>query len=132
MANGNGIGNGKGKKSVGEKGASQPPSYTKILTPFEKQKEGKKLKDIKPERKGSLEKMLLQESMGVEKQSDVPHLEPKKAKPVPISGSRPERTVEKLPEQPKPKHRVPVKDVITNIKLGINDFRQRQEESRYK
>jgi len=54
----------------------------------------------------------------------------KKAQPIDTSGSRPKREVEKLPEPPKPKHKLSPKEVITNIKLGINDIRQRNEDSR--
>jgi hypothetical protein len=54
----------------------------------------------------------------------------KKAQPIDTSGSRPKREVKALPEPPKPKHKLSPKEVITNIKLGINDVRQRNEESR--
>ena len=80
-------------------------------------------------KRGSLHRMPLQKSMGVEKQTNelVP-MESKKAQPIEIS--RPERKVEKLPEAPKPKHKLSPKEVITNMKLGINHMRQLNERSR--
>lgn len=50
--------------------------------------------------------------------------------PQKIETSKPRTSPEKLPDAPKPKHKLSPKEVITNMKLGINHMRQLNEESR--
>ena len=115
------------EKSLAKKGVKEA---------VEKAKQGLNEKDFGIESKveGSLSrnKPINLESMGVEKQGGQVHIEPRKAQPIDTSGSRPERKVEKLPEPPKPKHKLSPKEVVTNMKLGINHMRQLNEQSREK
>lgn len=50
--------------------------------------------------------------------------------PQKIETSKPRTSPEKLPDAPKPKHKLSPKEVVTNMKLGINNMRQRNEEMR--
>ena len=50
--------------------------------------------------------------------------------PQKIKTSKPRTSPEKLPDAPKPKHKLSPKEVMTNMKLGINHMRQLNEESR--
>ena len=61
------------------------------------------------------------------KKQDVPKMESRKAKP--INQTTPDKKVEKV-KYPQRKQKLKAKDVVTNIKLGINEIRQLNERKR--
>lgn len=110
----------KPTKGGANKGAPKPENKT----PVQEQK-GKLKQEYK--KGGTLEAIKMADKKGQKNQAPI-RMDPKKAQP--IKTSEPRSSIEKLPEPPKPKHKLSPKEVVTNIKLGINDIRQRNEDSR--